>query len=334
MKNITFYLILLFTSSLLFQGCNSCNKTKENFEELTLADASVVWWMAPGIIAQKDSLYEKTGLNVKSFDVQTGLASKNAVLSGSADIGLVASTPLAMGAFNKDNLVILCSYVESNSLLTLITHNDTTLFTLPETPVAIVKGTISEIYLYNYLTKYYGNDRSRITKDQLNVKPPDVPNAMKSGNSKSAVIWEPFGTLILESDKSAFKDNRSQEIYTHRMYIVCTPEVLKKKKTAIIKFLDAFKQACDICDKNPEKAKEILRNTFPQQESSMNKLWDKVDFSLKYDYDNMKELIFKDAEIMRELEQTPKDKNNVFRKLNKQDLYYYFNNEFKNQINK
>lgn len=329
MKIVINYLVLFSTIGLLSQSCNSCNNKNKTFDELTLADASVVWWMAPGIIAQKDSLYEKNDLRVKSFDVQTGLASKNSVLSGSADIGLVASTPLALGAFNKEKLIVLCSYVESSNLISLITQQDTTTYSMPQTPVAIVKGTISEIYFYNYLLKYYEKDKERIIKDQLNIKAPDVLNAMKSKDAKSAVIWEPFGTMIYESNKTIFKENRSPDIYTHRIYIISTPEILKRKRIAIEKFVKSFNQACVFIKTNPIQAKEILKAAFPQQELSMNALWDKVDFSLKFDYDKMEELIFKDAEITYKLEQTPKDKLGKLRQLKKQDLDYYFNHDFK-----
>jgi ABC-type taurine transport system substrate-binding protein len=130
MKNTFQYSVLIALCSTLLFSCHSGDKTNE----LTLADASVVWWMGPGTIAQKDSIYEKNELKVKTFSLQTGLESKNAVLSGAADIGLTATTPLAMGAFNKENLIVLCSYMESNSLLSLLSltnENDTASFPQP-----------------------------------------------------------------------------------------------------------------------------------------------------------------------------------------------------------
>lgn len=330
MKKITIFILIVSIVVLLLQSCKTRNGSNEGMEEIILADASVVWWMAPGLIAQKDSLYKQNGLRVKSFDVQTGLASKNAVLSRSADVGLVASTPLALGAFSHENLIVLCSYVQSDHLLSLITsnHTDTAAFALPQTPVAIVKGTISEIYFYNYLSKYYPNEKDRIIKDQLNVKPPDVGNAMKSGNAKSAVIWEPFGTMIASSN-SSFKQNRSPDIYTHRIYIITTPEILKRKGAAIDKFVKSFSQASELIKSNPDKAKGMLKEAFPQQEASMNALWDKVDFSVKTDYEQMKGLIMQDAQISYELGQTPKDNSGNPRQLTSDEISYYFNHDFK-----
>jgi len=127
------------------------------------------------------------------------------------------------------------------------------------------------------------------------------------------------------------KINRAEDCYTHRMYIVTTPEVLAKKRSAIEKFVKSFGQACDLLNENSTKGKEILRSVFPQQESSMNTLWNTVDFSLKFDYEKMKELILKDAEIMYKLEQTPKDKAGNNRQLQPSDIEHYFNHDFKLQ---
>jgi ABC-type nitrate/sulfonate/bicarbonate transport system substrate-binding protein len=324
MKRVFQYVVFIALCSSILFGCKG---NKEN--ELTLADASVVWWMGPGSIAQKDNIYEKNGLKVKTFSLQTGLESKNAVISGAADIGLTATTPLAMGAFNKENLIVLCSYMESDCLLSLLTstQNDTTQFPIPEPPVAIVKGTISELYFYNYLQTYSPNVQVN-SINQLNVKPADVTNAVKGGSAKSVVIWEPFATMLSEQMPD-LKVCRAEDVYTHRMYIVTTPEILAQKKIAIQKFVKSFEQACELLNTNPAKGKNILKSIFPQQESSMNALWDKVDFSLKFDYETMKELIMKDAQITFELGQTSKDKQGNPRQLKKEDIQHYFNHNFK-----
>ena len=168
LRSLTKHSLLVILCSTFLLGCN------KKGDELTLADASVVWWMGPGTIAQKDSIYAKNGLKVRTFSMQTGLESKNAVVSGAADIGLTATTPLAMGAFQKENLVVLCSYMVSDNLLSLLTpKSDDTAFSKPTSPIAIVKGTISELYFYNYMETHFSVGDIR-PLNQLNVKPADV----------------------------------------------------------------------------------------------------------------------------------------------------------------
>jgi hypothetical protein len=61
----------------------------------------------------------------------------------------------------------------------------------------------------------------------------------------------------------------------------------------------------------------------------MNALWDQVDFSLKFDYENMKALILEDGEILFKLGLTPKDASGNPRQLKPEDVQYYFNHDFK-----
>ena len=118
MRSLTRFLFI-FVFILIIAG--SCSQFKS---ELIFADVSTNWWHAPTIIAtnneiikdidnNKKNFFDKNDLRVNVFNVNSGLASKNAVLSGSADIGIVASTPLALGAYDKEKLVVLCSFVNS-----------------------------------------------------------------------------------------------------------------------------------------------------------------------------------------------------------------------------
>ena len=322
-------IILIFLIGVtVLTSCRNNPKKDVTTETITLADASVVWWMAPSIIAQKDSLYNKNSLNVKSFDVQTGLASMNAVISGSADIGLVATTPLAMAAFKKENLIILGSYIESNDLLALINQKNSndSIVQMPTEPIALVKGTISELYYYRYMQKHFPNQK--LTNiNQLNVKPPDVPNSMKTGSAKSTVIWEPFGTIVAEQN-SELEMNRDSDIYTMRLYIVTKPETLEKKEEAIRRFVKSIEDACQELKENPDSKITVLKS-FPTNESSMNQLWDKVNFEMKYDYDNMKNILIQEAQTLYELGYTPKDNEGNLRKLTNTDISHYFNHSFK-----
>src|SRR5207253_441778 len=128
---------------------------------------------------------------------------------------------------------------------------------------------------------------------------------------------------------SSLKVKRPADIYTHRIYIITTPEILQKKRRAVEKFVKSFEEACNLIKTDPKTAKEIIKSTFPPQEQSMNALWDKVDFSLKFDYDKMKALILEDGEILFHLGLAPKDGSGNPRHLKPEDVQYFFNHDFK-----
>ena len=91
--------------------------TTEPVLSLTFADAGNIFWTTPTILARQEDLYKEFGLEVRFSDVQTGLAAKNAVLAGAADLGLVATTPIAAGALKDENSRLIATYVRSRALL-------------------------------------------------------------------------------------------------------------------------------------------------------------------------------------------------------------------------
>ena len=175
--------LVLFAAVLLI--LNSCtNKDKE----LIYADASTVWWLAPTIIAQEQGFYKKNNLNIRTFDVRTGLASKNAVLSGSADVGMVAATPLAIGAYDKENIVVLASFVESGSLIAILAKD-----TIITEPIALVKGTISQFYFFRYMEKH-DSTFNLSTANYLYMKPPALTNTLIN-NDANTVCYQKTNML-------------------------------------------------------------------------------------------------------------------------------------------
>ncbi len=298
MKNkITFCFGLLTLSIFIL----SCSKK----DDLVLADSSISWWMAPTIIANEkidnETFYEKNGLTVNTFDMQTGLASLNAVLSGSADLGIVASTPIATSLANHKNIKILCSFVTSKSLLGLIVkepNSDAILNSEPINPVAIVPGTISEWYF-----RFYVDKNSKKSKDDFNllkIKPADIPNALKNGDAKSAVIWEPF-LSYMSNDNPNYKIFRDSTLYEQRIYLVTRQDVLESKQKQLIKFIKALTNAVDYIQNKPNETQNILIKKYSEQRKSMETLWKYVDFSLHYDFEKMIDLIKKDASVIKEV---------------------------------
>jgi ABC-type nitrate/sulfonate/bicarbonate transport system substrate-binding protein len=275
--------------------------------DLILADSSISWWMAPTIVAHEKMLddqdfYTMNGIKVSTFDMQTGLASKNALLSGSADLGIVASTPLASGLQAKEDLLVLCSFVDSYHLLALLTPSDTIEpphYSPPEAPVALVEGTISQWYFLKYVRAHFREKGYENALKVARAKPADIQNLLRNQKSaKSASIWEPYVTQIARKDPN-LRINRDTTLYEHRIYLVTRPSVWKAKHKTIKLFIRSLQAASDYIRSNRELVQKRLMSKFPEQKESMESLWEKVDFSIKFDYANMKKLIYEDAETLQ-----------------------------------
>lgn len=305
-KSIYCFLSFLLLSSLAFllHGCSNTSK-----DSILFADASTVWWTAPTIIARTHDLFTKEGLTVRTFNVTDGLASKNAVVSGNADIGLVASTPLAIGASKKEKIVILGSYVESSSLLALISRISTieksSLADLKKTlKIGYVPQTISEFYLLQYLKKH----KLFSIKDEfekLALPPPSIPIVFQKKDINTVVIWEPFATQIINPINGSAEDSlsvtRDTELYTLRLYLITTPDVWEKKRNAVENFVRAVACAGDEIQHNKFSIRKEIEHYFNYPDGWLEERWKDVDFSFKTDVDKIKDLILQDARLAKEV---------------------------------
>jgi len=289
----------------------SCRKEEKN--KLIFAGASSVWWTAPTIVAVDHDLFSKYGLEVRTFDVLTGLASKNAVISGAADIGLVAATPLAMGAYSEEPVEILCRYAQSKSLIAILTRKEgdgavTDKSKVVQEKVAIVPGTISEWYLYNFLKRYDPNNLAKKKEgklDEVHLRPPDIPSVLRKENANTGVIWEPFVTAVLSDSSNKFNVVREEDIYTVSLYLITRPDVRKKKREEVKAFVKAVDKACSMINDPNEKIQYEIEKKYGYEAGSLDELWKKVDFSINQDAKIIKQEILDDIKIAIELGRTP-----------------------------
>jgi ABC-type nitrate/sulfonate/bicarbonate transport system substrate-binding protein len=263
---------------------------------------------------------------VRTFNVLTGLASKDAVLFGTADIGLVASTPMAMAAYHKESLIILASYIESRNLIALVAPMESNAHPVPVSPVAVVKGTISEFYLHSYLKKYHPEINPR-SVHEIAVQPAGITGMLISKSAASAVAWEPWSTKAAQTNPG-LKIYRAEDVYTQRIYIVTTHKALQKKRDEIERFVKCIDVVCQKLT-NDKNMQARLIKYFPSDSLSIKTLFPKVDFSLKFDYENMKKLILEDGQSAFELGLSPKGLSGPTHELEAKELNYFFDHDFK-----
>ncbi len=290
----------------------SCSKQKD---QLIYADASTVWWLAPTIIADEQKIYEKNDLDIKTFDVRTGLASKNAVLARTADVGMVAATPLAIGAYEKEDIVVLASFVESDKLIAILTKEKTI-----QEPVAMVENTISQFYFYKYMQKYYPD----INLDKINklyMKPPAITNTLTNGGANAVSIWEPFAANYLSSAEG-IEVIRESGLYTLQLYLITSKKVLKEKRRKVEKFVKSIDDACLYISENEDSVYRYLVERFGSDIPI--DVWRSVKFEVKYgkgEYDKMKDNIYEDIVLSYQ----SGIKNEM---IDKKKLDYMFDDEF------
>ncbi len=193
----------------------------DRFDSPPLSD---VWWTAPTILATHEQLFP-ADVHVDVFDVDSGLVSKNAVAGNTADVGLVAGLPLIAGYSQQRKSA--CP-VQVRRILSAIGARWALLPRSPDIgssrsgkvePVAIVAGTISELYLVRLAKTMplLGTSDPPMT---LRGRPPDATHFVENGSASSCIHLGAvcLGTLCQALDSGEI---RRSDVLTVSLYSRC-----------------------------------------------------------------------------------------------------------------
>jgi ABC-type nitrate/sulfonate/bicarbonate transport system substrate-binding protein len=281
-------------------GCGQ-GGSNSTIHKLQFALPNSDWWTAaPFIVARNRSIFREHLLDMEFIQVNSGLASKNAVLAGTADMGLSAATPLALGAARQEAIVVLGQYLHSSAVVGLVGPKGTIGSGVPPGPVAIVPSTISESYLYSYLAQI--GQQGLMERKQLReliARPADVSSDLKSGSAKSAVVWEPFLSIAAALPGLEAKTDVVQ--YDVSLFLLSRPEFAKNRKADITRFLAGMKDACDYITRNPDEARKMVEQEFSFAENFLAPAWPRVSYKVQFDAGAMRSEIEREGRIARAL---------------------------------
>lgn len=275
--------LLVLVSVMLLQSCGG-KKT-----EIVLADlVANLWWNAPPLIYNKEHY---PGVNVKRIEFQTGKEAKNMVVSGQADLAVVAATPIVLSAINREDFVILGRYLESSKLVGIYSTSED-VAKLKE-PIAIVPGTVSEFIFIENATRNGENPKKLNT---LSTKPPAIAGLLETGQVASAIIWDPFAQEIEENPNIHLKTStRPDNLYTMRFYLIANRNSLKNKGAEINNFIEGFEAAVQKSAGYESKIEEWL----DYKQGYLGKRWPDVKFEFIRDRVTLTKELNEEASILQ-----------------------------------
>lgn len=231
--------------------------------ELVFANPAAVWWNAVPLLTSIRTKFNAKTFTIRSFDVPTGVKSKEAVIDGNADVGVCAANALATSTPQQlSQLVVLASITQSTGTVSLIAEGDHV--DLEHSVIGYVKGTISEFYLISYLRQQ--NLLPLYSHLQFKALPPvGVPTAFDRHDVRVAIPWEPFAeTLILACHKSGRRITvvRDSRLYNQNILVVAARKALASKRTQLNEFSQIMKKTCDDIESNRAGTSRDLEKYF------------------------------------------------------------------------
>jgi NitT/TauT family transport system substrate-binding protein len=229
-------------------------------DRLKLAVGQIdAWSNQVPTLGEYAGIFQKHGIALENFGTQGAGETIQAVISGSADIGIGVGTPGAMRAFSKGGPVRVLAAAYTGV-------DDIYWFVPADSPIKDVKD-ITEKHSIAYSTNGSTSDsvlRALIEQYDLKAKrtatggPPATLTMTMSGQIDVGWSVAPFGLKELSAKTIRVimrgRDVPSMRNQTVRVEIV-NADVLKQRHDVIVRFMQAFRETLDWMYSNPEAVK-------------------------------------------------------------------------------
>ncbi|MFN3657978.1 MAG: ABC transporter substrate-binding protein [Pseudolabrys sp.] len=217
------------------------------------------WENQATLIGQDAGIFKKHGLMLENFGTNGAGETLQAVISGSADIGIGMGTPGAMRAFVRGAPVRVLTPAFTGT-------GDLYWYVRAESPIKSLKDTTpSQTIAYstngsstNSLVLGFGKELGMKAKPTATGGPPATLTAVMSGQIDIGWASPPFGLREIDAGKirvlARGSDVPSTRNQTVRVQIV-NANVLKERKDVIVRFMKAYREAVAWMYDNPQALK-------------------------------------------------------------------------------
>ena len=197
-------------------------------------------------------IFTKNGLDAKMVFYNTGVDMLNGMIAGQHDVSLLGSAPFLAAAGNGAPLVLIGHlhgdatrnvYSEPHSVVVSgasgIKVGD--IASLKGKKVAFARGTVSEIILIGLLK---GVGLTLADLEIVNMPPPNLPTALRTGDVDAVVAWEPWATVATMKVPGAIRISRGDCKTCYDVgTIITTKKTIAEKNDVLQKFILGFAES-------------------------------------------------------------------------------------------
>jgi NitT/TauT family transport system substrate-binding protein len=221
-------------------------------------------WGTIGMVVEAQHLFQKAGADVTILKFDGGKTTRNAMISGRVDVGVLGSTPFVVGAAKGDMVAIGMSMYagKTDSIVVAKNKGMKSVADLKGRKVASQVGSSTDSVFQEKILPKFG-----LSKDDVHVV--NLPHqnhiaAMASGSIDAFAGVEPFPSIAeVEGIGDAIIDYSEFDLLP--VILAANRSVVSQKRDAVVALLRAWLEGVAFFKSNPEKTAQIVRTFFEQQ---------------------------------------------------------------------
>ncbi len=219
----------------------------------------------PQFVAVEKGLYVKHGVDVKLRVFNAGAEATRAVQAGEAQACTLGNSTLA-AAWNQGVRLVALAVVMGDA--TRVYYDD---------PIAIVArpgSGIRRLHAADLAGKRVGMViggtgeeyfRAVLAKEKIpaervnfvNVPSPNHVSVLRNGGVDAEVVWEPYGTMILQQVPGSYTVLRGGGYIGWTLYLMATEDLVRRSPRVVEGLVRGFVEAASYVRKNPTESAQI-----------------------------------------------------------------------------
>lgn len=262
---------LLLVPTITFTACKSTGRGATR-PRLVVA-ASTFPASAAVYVADAKRMFQRQGLDVSIKTYGTGRLALDAMLSGDADVALVAQTPIAKSVLDGGEPVVFATICRVDSSNVVISRKDRGVATardLVGKRVGLLKGTNAEFFLYIYLVTS-GIDPQDV--DTLPLQTSTLVPALLDGRVDAISAFAPYTFQAVDRLGSEAVVLDAPGLQATYWNAATTRSKAAERSPALQAFLRAIADANAFVASNPSESRRIVAASTRVAEADLERQW-------------------------------------------------------------
>jgi len=221
-------------------------------------------WGSVAMVAEAEHTFETAGAKVKPFRFDGGKSTRDAMIAGRVDIGVLGAAPFVVGAAKGDVVAIAVAMYagKTNAVVAARDSGIKSVADLKGRRVASQLGSSTDYVFQNKILPKYGLAKGDV---QIANIPHQNEIAAMVGKSVDAFAGvEPFPSVAeIEGLGTVLVDYGQFDIQP--VFVAINRPVLEARRNDIVAFLRGWLAAVRIVNEEPQRAVKIVWNEFKAQ---------------------------------------------------------------------
>lgn len=226
-------------------------------------------WGTIGMIAEAQDLFHKAGANVKIYKFDSGKTTRDAMISGRIDIGVIGATPFVVGAAKGQMEAIATAMYGAKTLSIVggLKAGVNSVKELKNRRVGSQLGSATDSVFQNKILPKFGLSKSDV--QVVNIPFQNHVAALASGSIDAFAGVEPFPS-VAEVEKIGKVLVDYSDFDLQPIILAANKSVVDTKRSAVIAFLRGWLAGVNVFNKNRAEASRIVLNYFKAQGFAVN----------------------------------------------------------------